>query len=146
MDEQPLLPEVQTDQKRPQLLTILCVLTFIGSGLNAFSSLFIAAFYDFFLVVAAELNEKLNLPGLEMLLNTSPGFFLITCLLYIGSLAGAIIMWRQSKTGFHVYTIAQILLIIAPMYFMNLSSPSVVELLFSGLFIILYSTQLKQMH
>jgi hypothetical protein len=146
MDEQPLLPETQTDPKKSQLLTILCILTFIGSGLNTFSSLFIAAFYDTFVVVAEELSEKLNLPGLDLLLSASPAFFLTTGLLYFGSVTGALIMWRLKKIGFHIYTIAQILLIIAPMYFMNLSSPSIVELLFSGLFIILYSTQIKQMH
>ncbi|MBN1198079.1 MAG: hypothetical protein JXA23_01915 [Bacteroidales bacterium] len=146
MDEQPLIPDVPTEPKRSQLLTILCILTFAGSGMNAFSSLFIAAFYDAFQLIAQEISEKLNLPGMEILLNATPVFFLITGLLYVGSLTGAVIMWRQRKAGFHVYTIAQILLLIAPMYFLNMPGPSVIELIFSGLFIILYSTQLKQMH
>lgn len=146
MDEQPLIPDVPTEPKRSQLLTILCILTFAGSGMNAFSSLFIAAFYDAFQLIAQEISEKLNLPGMEILLNATPVFFLITGLLYLGSITGAIIMWRLRKAGFHVYTVAQILLLIAPMYFLNLPMPSVIELLFSALFIILYSTQLKQMH
>ncbi len=146
MDEQPLLPEVSTDPNRSRLLTILCILTFIGSGLNAFSSLFIAGFFDTFVVVAEEILERLNLPEMDMLLNATPEFFFITGLLYIVSITGAVMMWRLRKVGFHVYTVAQILLLIAPMYFLKLPSPSIIELLFSGLFIILYSSQLKQMH
>ncbi|NQV02685.1 MAG: hypothetical protein HQ542_08575 [Bacteroidia bacterium] len=145
MDEQPLLPEVPTEPKRSQLLTILCIFTFIGSGLNTFSSLFIASFFDTFLVVAEEFGERFNLSGLEMLLNATPGFFLISGILYFGSITGAVMMWQLRKAGFHVYTIAQILLLITPMYFLKMSGPSILELLFSGLFIILYSTQLKQM-
>jgi hypothetical protein len=146
MDEQQLLPEVPTDPKRSQLLTILCILTFIGSGLNTFSSLFIAVFFDTFQVVAEELYAKLNLPGLEILMGATPQFFLVNALLYVGSVVGALFMWRQQKLGFHIYTIAQILLILAPMYFMHLPGPSFLEVLLSGVFIILYSSQLKQMH
>lgn len=143
MDEQPLLPDVPTKSARSNLLTVLCILTFIGSGMNGFSSLFIAVFYDTFMVVAEEIIKKLNLPGMEILLTASPGFFLATGVLYAGSISGAVLMFRQRKAGFHIYTIAQILLLIAPMYFMNLPTPSAYELLFSGLFVILYSTQLK---
>jgi len=145
MDEQPLIPEVPSEPKRSQLLTILCILTFLGSGLNVFSSLFIALFFRSFQVIAQEISEQFNLPGMEILVNATPGFFLVSGLLYIGSVTGAVLMWRMRKTGFHVYTIAQILLLIAPMYFLSMPGPSVIELLFSGLFIILYSTQLKQM-
>ncbi|MBL7137951.1 MAG: hypothetical protein ISS17_04170 [Bacteroidales bacterium] len=146
MDEPPQPPGIPAGPIRPRLLTILCILTFIGSGLNTFSSLFIAGFFDTFLVVAEEFGERFNLPGMEILMNATPGFFLITGLLYVGSITGAILMWRLLKMGFHLYTISQILLLIAPMYFLKLSGPSVLDLLFSGLFIILYSTQLKQMH
>jgi len=128
------------------MLSILCILTFIGSGLNVFSSLFIASFFDAFLVLAEEIGEEFGLPGMEVFLSSTPGFFLITALLNSGSFAGAIMMWRLRKVGFHLYTIAQILLLIAPMYFLNLQSPSILDLLFSGLFIILYSTQMKHMH
>lgn len=146
MDDQPLLPEVTTEPKRSQLLTVLCILTFVGSGMNAFSSLIIAAFYDTFLIIMEPVYEHFNLPGIEMLLNASAGYFLVSGLLYAGSLAGALVMWQQRKIGFHIYTIALILLLIAQMYFMDLSGPPVIEVLFSGLFILLYSTQLKQMH
>jgi hypothetical protein len=139
----PQLPE--TKPKRPNLLTILCILTFIGSGMNLFSSLVIAGFYDMFVEIAKEFAEKFKLPGIDMLLETKPLFFLVTGLFYAGSLVGAAIMMQLKKTGFHIYTIFQILLVLAPMYFMHLSRPGVPDLLFSGLFVMLYGMNLKYM-
>jgi len=146
MDELPQPPLAPAGPSRSQFLTILCILTFIGSGVNALSSFMVASFYDMFLVVAKEFSERFDLPAMETLMNATPGFFVIFGFLFMGSLTGAILMWRLQKVGFHVYTIAQILLLIAPIYFMKLPAPSLLDLLFSGLFIILYSTQLKQMH
>ena len=146
MDELPLLPEGPSEQKRTRLLTVLCILTFIWSGLNTFSFLSIAMFLDSFRIVFQEAGKQINLPELEIWMNAPPGFFLISGLLFAGSIAGALVMWHQRKLGFHVYTIAQILMLIAPIYFLNLAGPSVPEVIFSGLFIILYSTQLKLMH
>jgi hypothetical protein len=145
MDEflPPVLPE--TKPQRPTLLTVLCILTFIGSGMNLFSSLVIAGFYDVFVEIAQEFGKKFNIPGIDLLLETKPLFFLISAVCYAGSLAGAILMIRLKKTGFHVYTVFQILLILAPMYFMHLASPGIPELLFSGLFVLLYSMNLKFM-
>lgn len=130
---------------RPTLLTVLCILTFISSGMNLFSGLVIAGFYDIFVEIAQEFAQKFNIPGIDLLLETSPMFFLVTAIFYAGSLSGAILMMRLKKIGFHVYTIFQILLILAPMYFMHLPSPGFPELIFSGLFILLYSTNLKFM-
>jgi hypothetical protein len=130
---------------RPGMLTVLCILTFIGSGMQLFSSLIIATFYDMFVEVAGEFAEKFKMPGLDLLREVKPMFFVVTAILYAGSLAGAILMMRLKKTGFHIYTIAQILLIIAPMYYMHLPAPGTFEILFSGLFIMLYSMNLKHM-
>jgi hypothetical protein len=140
---QPVTPANQG--KRPTLLTVICILTFIGSGMNLFSSLVIAGFYDLFVEMATEFAEKFNLPGMEMITSATPSFFLFSALFYAGSLAGAILMMNLRKVGFHVYTIAQILLIIAPMYFMGMKSPGIPDMVFSGLFILLYAMNLKVM-
>ena len=135
----------ETKPQRPTLLTVLCILTFIGSGMNLFSSLVIAGFYDVFVEVAQTFAEKFKLPGIDLLLEARPLFFLVSGICYAGSLVGAVFMMRLKKAGFHIYAIFQILLIIAPMYFMHLSSPGLPELFFSGLFILLYSMNLKFM-
>ena len=145
MDESttPQLPDSRPG--RPTLLTVLCILTFIWSGMNLFSSLVIAGFYDVFIQIAQEFAEKFKWPGIDQLLAIKPLFFIATGIGNAGSLVGALLMMRLKKTGFHVYTIFQILLVIAPMYFMHLAGPQITDLLFSGLFILLYSTNLKFM-
>ncbi|MDP4281858.1 MAG: hypothetical protein Q8867_06865 [Bacteroidota bacterium] len=142
-------PEIQPKNGqtriRPVLLTILCVLTLIGSGFNFVSSLIIASFYPTFIVLAESVAKSMNLPGMDVLLSTRPSFYLVTSLFYLMSATGAIQMWKLKKNGFHIYTIAQILLIIAPMYFMRLPIPNVADLLISGTFIFMYSLNLKYM-
>ena len=139
-------PEPGTKPVRPTLLTVLCILTFVGSGMNLISSFFIAGFYEEYLQVLQVFADKFKLPGLEEMADAKPIFFLVSGLLYAGSLAGAILMFRLKKAGFHVYTISQILLILAPMYFMHLPAPDMVSVLFSALFIILYTRSLKELH
>jgi len=146
MEEPGILPDQKVKSQRPKLLTVLCILTFIGSGMNFFSNAMIAAFYDAFTEIAGTFAEKFNLPGMDIIMESPPVFFLASAILYAGSFAGAFLMWRLRKTGFHIYTIAQILLIIAPMYFLKMSKPSFFDILFSGIFVVLYSINLKTMH
>lgn len=139
-------PDPQIQPKRPTLLTVLCILTFVGSGMNLFSSMIIAAFYDTFVLVLQEFASKFNIPGIEMITEVRPLFFLVSGIFYLGAILGAVLMMRMKKAGFHLYTIFQILLVITPMYFMHLPTPNFLDVLFSGTFIILYSTQLKFMN
>jgi len=142
--EEPILDQqTENKPKRPNLLTVLCILTFISSGMNMLSGLVIAGFYDTFVLVAQDFAERFKIPGIDLLLETKPLFFLVSSLFYAGSLTGAIMMINLKKTGFHIYTISQILLLLAPMYFMHLSGPGFPELFFTALFVLLYSTNLK---
>ena len=102
-------------------------------------------FFDAFKVVAAEMAKTFNLPGVDMLTEGPRLFFAVSALIYAGSIAGAILMWQLRKIGFHVYTISQILLVVAPMYFYKLPGPGITDILFAGVFVFLYSTNLKTM-
>jgi hypothetical protein len=135
----------ETTVKRPNLLTVLCILTFIGSGMNLFSSFVIAAFYDIFVEITKDFSTRFNIPGMDLLLEMKPVYFLVSGICYVGSLAGAILMMQLKKIGFHVYTVFQILLILIPMYFMHIANPGFPELLFAGIFVFLYSMNLKFM-
>jgi len=146
MEEPGIQASEPATPKRSQLLTVICILTFIGSGMNIFSSFFVAGFFDTFLVLADDIGEQFGIPMADLFANATPLYFIITGFVYIGSVTGAVMMWRMIRNGFHVYTISQILLLIAPMYFLKLPAPSLLGLLITGLFIILYSTQLKYMH
>ena len=128
------------------LLTVLCILTFVGSGMNLVSSWIIAAFYDTFVIVMQEIADKFKIPGMDMISAARPVFFFVSGVFYVGAIVGAALMMRYKKAGFHVYTISQILLVISPMYFLHLPGPNFLDILFSGTFIILYSSQLKNMN
>ena len=117
MEEIQANPAQESKPGRPNLLNILCILTFIGSGMNFFSSLMISVFYDQFTILAEEINKSFHLPGLEMIMEGKSIFFAVSALIYAGCITGAILMWKLKKAGFHVYTIFQILLILSPMYF-----------------------------
>ena len=145
MEEIQANPDQANKPKRSSLLNILCILTFIGSGMNFISSLMIALFYDQFILIAESINKSFHLPGLEMILEGKSVFFAVSALIYLGSIAGAILMWKLKKAGFHIYTIFQILLILSPMYFFHLPIPSFFDIILSGIFVILYSSNLKYM-
>ncbi len=82
---------------------------------------------------------------LKAFFEISPSFYLLQGLLSGVSLTGAIFMWDLKKAGFHIYTIAQILLLIVPKLFIpNLPFPGM-ELLISFLFVFYYSRFLKIM-
>jgi hypothetical protein len=145
MEEIQSNPVGESRPGRPKLLTILCILTFIGSGMNFVSSVMISVFYDQFTILAEDISKSFHLPGLEMLLEGKSIFFAVSAFIYVGCICGAYLMWRLKKTGFHVYTVFQILLILSPMYFLHLPSPSLPDLILSGTFIILYGSNLKYM-
>jgi hypothetical protein len=145
MEEIRANPIQESKPVRPNLLNILCILTFIGSGMNFISSLMISVFYNQFTILTESINQSFHLPELEMLLEGRPLFFAISALIYAGCIIGAILMWRLKKVGFHVYTVFQILLILSPMYFYHLPSPSLLDIILSGIFILLYSSNLKYM-
>ena len=132
--------------KRPTLLSVLCILTFIGSGTNLFSSLLIFIFYPAFKTIAPEILKMFNITsGLETILNVKPVFFLVSAIIYMVALFGAYNMWNLKKRGFHFYTIAQIMIIILLMFFLKLPGPSIPDVIMSGIFITLYSINLKHM-
>ena len=133
----------QRTNKRPELLSVICILTFIGSGLAAFSNLIISLNYDSLIEIVQ--SEELTFPGVDLILSLKVEFFVICFIFYSVSLFGAIQMWKLKKIGFHIYTVAQIVLLIIP----SIYSPSLefpfLGLLITVLFIVLYAKNLKYM-
>jgi hypothetical protein len=83
---------------------------------------------------------------LELLFNANPTYYLFQGLFYGLSLAGAIFMWNFRKPGFHMYTVAQIvLLILQQVYLPSLPFPAF-EMLISALFVYFYARHLSLMH
>ncbi len=143
MEEEKYQNFPEQPRKKPELLTILCILTFIGSGFGAFSFLMITMSYEESMAVLKE--SHFNLPGIEMFLSANYGFFLTGTILYSTSLLGAIQMWKLRKIGFHLYVIAQILLIFMPMVYIKSYGFPIIDPIITATFIFFYSRNLKYM-
>lgn len=67
-------------------------------------------------------------------------YYLISCILYITSFIGVMQMWRLKKRGFHIYTVAQILILIVSTIFIynTLNGSPIADLIITAVFVILY--------
>ncbi|MCK4631230.1 MAG: hypothetical protein KAT40_07290 [Bacteroidales bacterium] len=123
---------------RPTFLTVLCILTFIGSGLSAL-------FLLIGLVAAGAISETLSsIPGMEDIGGFGTGYFLVTLVLALASLYGAIMMWKLKKIGFYLYSGANVIVIFVPMV-IAAGKFSVFGLVITALFIFLYALNLKHL-
>lgn len=126
------------EEGRPTFLTVLCILTFIGSGLSAL-------FLLIGLVAAGAISETLSsIPGMGDIGGFGTGYFLIVLVLALGSLYGAIMMWKLKKMGFYLYSGANAIALFIPMI-MASGKFSIFGLVITALFIFLYGLNLKHL-
>ena len=130
-------------KKRTDLLTVLLVLSFIGSGLAAFSNLFIFLSFDEVQYIFEDYN--FDFPELKLIMSGGKTFFIGGFVLYVLSFAGAMQMWKLQKIGFHFYTAAQLFILILPVVSLKSYPFSVFGLIVTLAFIIGYYSQLKYM-
>jgi len=142
-------------EARIKMLRFICILTFLWSGFNAVAQGMIGAFHNYFISLPVASFKELNFTEVQLkmisesieLIKTGGRFyFLINAALFIFSFTGAILMWKLRRSGFHFYTIAQILLLIIPLIFLkNFQLPGM-NILLTAVFVLTYSTFLKIMH
>lgn len=135
--EQP--PQAAPAMARPTFLTVLCILSFIGSGLS--SLMFLIA-----LVAAGAIMEFMSsFPGMSELSATAgSGYFLVYLVLALGSLFGAILMWNLKKIGYYLYVAANVIVIFVPVMF-SAGGIGWFGLVITVVFIILYGLNFKHM-
>ena len=131
--------------KRPPNLMLLCILTFIGSGISAISSLFVVMAYDIMPMAV----EQSPIPGakemMELVTAAGRSFFIYMGLLYGLSVLGAFFMWKLNKKGFHLYTVAQLLMIIVPLLMISGYQTPFPTILLTASFILAYALNLRFM-
>lgn len=101
------------------LLKVLCVFTFVGSGLGLVSYGIIGLIHNYFSRNLALIPDEQNRELIAMMLSAGRIFFFLNAVLYAASFVGAVFLWRMKKTGFHFYTASQLLLLILPMAFIK---------------------------
>lgn len=161
--------EVEQRKNRPGLLTVLCILSFISTGLGFLMQLFNLLVTgpvseDAMIAQRAELatsrNEMKNL-GMSgfadvmdqlssMMVEINNSFYLAGVItLFVSAIGffGVLDMFKGRKRGFHMYIIYCILSIASLYIYVSPANiPTfmiVVNLIFSGLFVGLYSINLK---
>lgn len=162
--------EQQSGRQRPQFLTVLCILTFIGSGWGVLSNLFSIFTADMLNDSYVQMEQYSTLLG-EMEGGELPSFWanfltssmemaqiarvhareIATMQLVLGivSLLGAVLMFRLHRVGFYLYAAAQILMLFVFPYFAGFSSVVILSLfgsvLFTVVFIAMYAVHIKYM-
>ena len=151
--------------KRPVGMTILLVLSLVNAILQIFSSLgmWMTTPVMSEMLANGELEEsmapfltlmrmddeatKAFWEVLENRLTINPIYYLFTALLYVGSLIGVIKMFKLQRTGFHVYSISQMLLLIVSVIYVYSTQGSAGffnEFLMTVMFILIYHLYLKR--
>jgi hypothetical protein len=130
-------------KRRPFLLSFICVLSFIGSGMMLFSFGMLGLFHDTF--VQMKDMPQLQMEGLDVVLATSPHLYLIGALIYLFSILGVLQIWKLKKTGFHIYTISQFALLFLTSFYLFPGRPIINDILVSASFVFFYAVYLREM-
>lgn len=86
--------------------------------------------------------------SMKLLSQINPNYYLILLVLFIASLVGVIKMFKSDKIGLHIYSIAQICMLIDHSVFvypLQRPSPFFSDLMFTIFFILLYYLYFKRM-
>ena len=151
--------------KRPVGMTILLVLSLINACLQIFSNLgmYVTTPIMSQMMANGELEEAMapflslmKMDGdelkafweiLETRLTINPVYYLFTALLFVGSLIGVIKMFKLKRTGFHFYSISQMLILIVAVIYIYSKQGSAGffnEFLMTVMFILLYHLYFKR--
>lgn len=132
--------------EKPILLKVLCILSWIGSGIQIFSS----TIYSLFINETVKQEFFALLPNKELvdvyeklfvLLDSTSIWYLI---LYLINFAVVHMMWNFKLNGFYGYIFTQILILLVPFIVNPLSiSQLAVSSIFPIIFIFLYGLNLK---
>jgi hypothetical protein len=133
--------------KRPTFLTVLCILTFISTGIGAIGALITPLMSD---TVIAFMKSSPNydeaiMSEAERVIMAGWIYYAPTFLLVLVSLIGALFMWKLKKIGFHLYAASNLALLFLPLLVLGIAA-NVSSILFTVGFIVMYGANSKQMH
>jgi hypothetical protein len=136
-------------QKAPTLLKVLCILTFIWSGMNLLYNFVYGFFYEWsksLIVNTTFPKEYIEFKEVAInILSAGRYFFILGFVLCAGSIVGAFFMLKLKKFGFHVYTLSNLLLLLLPMLYFKGEGLNVFSLLITALFVMYYARFIKLM-
>ena len=134
--------------ERPVFLKVLCILSWIGSGIQ----IFVSTLYSIFINESVKQEMYNLLPNQEMvdmykdifnLMDKTSIWYLI---LYLGNVAFVYMIWNFKKMGFYGYCLIQVLILLVP-YSVNPFdfNQLLLSAIFPIIFIVLYGVNLKHL-
>ena len=121
-------------KKRPTFLTVLCILTFVGTGIMLLASFtqipdtFLRSSQQQIAIQETKLAQaEAMMPGItekmtDMILEMAPYKVPTWLIGFMGNLLtlfGAIMMWKRRKIGFYIYVAAELVPFIVSLAFLN---------------------------
>ena len=100
-----------------------------------------------FSAMGGDFGKAMN-EALQVFSQIDSKFYVILIVLFIASLIGVIMMFKGDKRGFHIYSIAQICMLINNSVFvypLQKPSPFFSDLMFTAIFILLYYLYFKRL-
>ena len=136
------------DKERPTLLKVLCILSWIGSGIQILTSTIYSMYVDQTVkqeIIALLPNYDMKAmyqKVFDLMDNTSIWYLL----LYLGNIGVVYLMWNFKKNGFYGYILIQILILFVPFLVTPFQiSQLVTSSLFTMIFIFLYGINVKHL-
>lgn len=131
--------------KRPTLLTVLCILSFIAAGISIIGLLIGMGAKG--VAESQGINTDAALSGVEGGAEVAGAFsypsMITSIILTIIGLVGVIMMWKLQKKGFFIYVAVSVLGLITPLFFGG--SFGIVGAIITAIFVGLYAMNLKVM-
>lgn len=136
------LDNTEQQGQRPTFLTVVCILSFIGIG---FSIIGYAGAFALLGTVEAGMSAAAD-AGAVVTASTGMlwAYIIVGFISAIIALVGVIQMWKLKKSGFMLYTAAQVIGIILTIMVYGFGG-SVVGIVIAGAFIAMYYANLKHM-
>jgi hypothetical protein len=159
-------PTKEVNYNRNSLITIACILSFMGGSLDILMALFKIIFgrvnasmknagtiqVESYSETIGDLPTKyqdLFIESVFRVFNTMTVSGLILFTLALLSIYGVYLMWEMKKKGFKIYSVAQILMLFLPLYSTGINFFGFLSIFVSGFFtvffILIYASQLKKM-
>ncbi len=157
----------QNANKRPEFLTVICILSFIGLGLgifNGFSGLVFSNVSDSLIPLIEDVSEQasremMNVPEnteafiqemFDIIIQALNNIAVLSLLILLTqglALSGVIMMWNLKKTGFYIYVAGKVIYLLIPVSVLgfNVITAMVISSnsLFIAIFIVLYAIHFK---
>ena len=143
-------------QERPTFLTVLCILSFIGVGIQIIQgliSLFAKGASNMIMEAAESVQGYEEIPGTEYVeesLSYASTTGIVSILAALVCLLGVIWMWNLKKRGYYIYIVGELAPVIVSFILVGFGSFlggffAFIGLIFPVLFIILYGLNVKHM-